>query len=112
MFATSPKSFTATISISGLSQAIFKNALPILPKPLMPTLIVFMEINYYINPNDLFSFSIPRIIRPYCLISFSLEFYQKANLILLIYSSQIRLLYSDWGHYSSFPIRLNYYLYI
>src|SRR3989344_8637786 len=42
MFSTLPRSFTAIISISGLSQATFKNALPILPKPLMATLIFFI----------------------------------------------------------------------
>src|SRR3989344_3710778 len=44
MFSSEPKSFTATISISGRSQATFKKALPILPKPLMPTLIVFIYV--------------------------------------------------------------------
>jgi len=34
-----PRSFTATISISGRSHAIFKNARPILPNPLIATLI-------------------------------------------------------------------------
>src|SRR3989338_5428931 len=46
MFSTLPKSFTAIISISGLSHATFKKALPILPKPLIPTLIFFITILY------------------------------------------------------------------
>src|SRR3989344_8624349 len=46
MFSTLPKSLTATISISGLSHATFKKALPILPKPLIPTLIFLIFILY------------------------------------------------------------------
>src|SRR3989338_4435040 len=52
MFFTSPKSLTATISISGCSQASLRNARPILPKPLIPTrsfficYIIAMESNF------------------------------------------------------------------
>ena len=38
----SPRSFTATISISGRALAILKKALPILPNPFIPTLIFFV----------------------------------------------------------------------
>ncbi len=41
--SSDPRSFTATISISGRSHAILRNARPIRPKPLIATLIFFIR---------------------------------------------------------------------